>query len=109
MTRRARIRKAMERFRRYSRSGPPVLQSAGLHRVAGIAVDALKRAAAGGGFGKTVKAGMERGQALVQARVERRVRQSAQQRHDRLIGQIVERNKSASVTAERTAIATSSG
>ena len=57
--------------------------------MAGIAVDALKRAAAGGGFGKTVKAGMERGQALVQARVERRVRQSAQQRHDRLIGQIV--------------------
>jgi len=78
----------MERFRRYSRSGPPVLQSAGLHRVAGIAVDALKRAQQAAASVKRLKAGMERGQALVQARVERRVRQSAQQGTTALSGRL---------------------
>ena len=52
-------------------------------------VHAFQGAAADGGFGKALEAGVERGQALVQAHVARRLRQSAQQRHDRLVRQIV--------------------
>ena len=52
-------------------------------------VHAFQGAAADSGLGKTLEARMQRHQALVQARIARRVWQSAQQRYDRLVWKIV--------------------
>ena len=56
-------------------------------------VHAFQGAAADGGFGKAPEASMKRGQTLVQPYVARRLRQSAQQRHQRLVGQIVRKKQ----------------
>ena len=61
--------------------------------MAGIVVDAFKSAAANRSFGKTLIAGVEGGQALVEAHVARGLRQSAEQRHDRLVGQIIRKEE----------------
>ena len=56
-------------------------------------VHAFQGAATDGGFGKALEASMERGQALVQPHVARRLGQSTQQRHHRLVGQIVRKKQ----------------
>ena len=56
-------------------------------------VHTFQRAAADGGFRKTLEPGMKRRQALVQAHVSRCLWQCAQQRHDRLVRQIVRKEQ----------------
>ncbi len=65
----------------------------GFIRIASIVIHAFERAATHGGFGKTMKPGMKRSQALVQARITWSLGQSAQQWHDRFIREIIRKEE----------------